>query len=132
MLELAALVDRTLHEAGVHPRLWSTGTTYTLPLERPLDAATARAFAARYFLTGLYARDLNVERMYFYNWGGGKIPIVRDGGTQRAAIIWTVAGSAELTAHRSATMLHRLDGTSHPVRRGDTITVGQEPVFVEG
>ncbi len=182
MLELADLADRTLHEAGVHPRLWSTGTSYTLPLERPLDALTARAYAARYFLVGLYARGLNVERMYFYNWGGTKIPIVLqaeggvptsaalaveqlqrwlahassrscghgdaiglpanvwrcevtvtgDGGTHGAAVMWTVAGTAEIPASRDTTTLRRLDGTSHAVRPGDTITVGQEPIFVEG
>ncbi|SQD99955.1 MULTISPECIES: hypothetical protein [unclassified Parafrankia] len=30
----------------------------------------------RFFLAGIYARDLNLERMYFYNWGGTKIPLV--------------------------------------------------------
>lgn len=76
MLDLAATVDRAFHQAGVHPRLWSTGTTYDIPLQGALDGARARAYAVRFYLTGLYARPLNVERMYFYNWGGGKIPIV--------------------------------------------------------
>jgi helix-turn-helix protein len=76
MLELTALVDRAFHAAGTHPRIWNTGTTYTIPLETALDDATARKYAVRFFLVGLYARNANVERMYFYNWGGTKIPIV--------------------------------------------------------
>ncbi|GAA3693331.1 hypothetical protein GCM10022224_068570 [Nonomuraea antimicrobica] len=76
MLELADVAYKVLHEAGAHPPLWSTGTTYMLPLDRPLDALTARDFAVRYFLAGIYARDLNLERMYFYNWGGTKLPLV--------------------------------------------------------
>ncbi|MCG5213074.1 helix-turn-helix domain-containing protein [Streptosporangium soli] len=181
MLELAALANRVLHAAGVHPRLWSTGTTYTIPLQDPLDAVTARDYAVRYFLVGLYARDLNLERMYFYNWGSTKIPLVLQGeggvptaaalaaeqlqrwlahahsrscghgnainlpdnvwqceltisgdrGTTRpAAVIWTITGTAGTTV-RQAAEVRRLDGTSRRVRPGDTITVGEEPIFIE-
>lgn len=76
MLQLAATVDRLLHVAGVQPRIWVTGTTYAITSEPPLDPATARAHAVRYYLTGLYGRTLNLERMYFYNWGGAKLPLV--------------------------------------------------------
>ncbi|MEU4833727.1 helix-turn-helix domain-containing protein [Streptosporangium sp. NPDC023615] len=76
MLELVTTVDRAFHQAGIHPRLWNTGTTYSIRLQRPLDETRARNHAVRFFLTGLYARNLNLERMYFYNWGGTKIPIV--------------------------------------------------------
>lgn len=76
MLELTAAVDRAMHAAGVHPRLWNTGTTYTIPLQDKLEAGTARDYAVRFFLVGLYARDVNLERTYFYNWGGTKIPVV--------------------------------------------------------
>ncbi|SEH00952.1 Helix-turn-helix domain-containing protein [Nonomuraea solani] len=76
MLELAATADRAFHEAGVHPRLWSTGTTYDIPLQGKLEETKARNHAVRFYLTGLYARHFNLERMYFYNWGGTKIPIV--------------------------------------------------------
>ncbi|MEV5559342.1 helix-turn-helix domain-containing protein [Nonomuraea wenchangensis] len=89
MLALAATVDRVLHEAGIQPRLWSTGTTYSITLERPLDEQKARDYAVRFFLTGLYARKANLERMYFYNWGGTKIPIVlqaEGGAPTRAAL----------------------------------------------
>ncbi|MGN9840186.1 hypothetical protein ACTMTI_18880 [Nonomuraea sp. H19] len=36
MLELARVIDRTFHQAGIHPRLWSTGTTYDIPLQGAL------------------------------------------------------------------------------------------------
>jgi hypothetical protein len=82
MLNLLTGLDRLLHEAGVHPRLWNTGTTYTIALQQPLDQETAREYAVRFFLVGLYARSFSLERMYFYNWGGTKVPIVlqADGG----------------------------------------------------
>ncbi|WP_433240006.1 helix-turn-helix domain-containing protein [Streptosporangium sp. CA-135522] len=89
MLELATTVDRVLHQAGVQPRLWSTGTTYSIPLQGSLDETRARDYAVRFFLVGLYARNVNLERMYFYNWGGTKIPIVlqaEEGVPTRAAL----------------------------------------------
>jgi hypothetical protein len=76
MLNLTATIDRVMHEAGIHPRLWSTGTTYSIPLQQPLDERKARNYAVRFYLVGIYARKVNLERMYFYNWGGTKIPIV--------------------------------------------------------
>jgi hypothetical protein len=76
MLQLTNLVDRLMHRAGIHPRLWSTGTTYSIALQGSLDETKARNYAVRFFLTGLYAHNVNLERMYFYNWGGTKIPIV--------------------------------------------------------
>jgi hypothetical protein len=87
MLELIGIVDSIFHEAGVHPRLWNTGTTYMIPLQRALDEVTARSYAVRFFLVGLYARTSNLERMYFYNWGGLKIPIVlqAEGGSPTSA-----------------------------------------------
>ncbi len=76
MLELTALIDRLFHEIGVHPPLWNTGTTYEIPLQGQLDRDRARDYAVRFFLVGLLARTTNLQRMYFYNWGGTKIPIV--------------------------------------------------------
>lgn len=76
MLELTALIDRLFHEIGVQPPLWNTGTTYEIPLQGQLDRARARDYAVRFFLVGLLARTTNLQRMYFYNWGGTKIPIV--------------------------------------------------------
>ncbi|MEV4313435.1 hypothetical protein [Actinocrispum sp. NPDC049592] len=76
MLQLTTEIDNVMHEAGIHPRLWNTGTTYSIALQAPLDATRARDYAVRFFLVGIYARKVNLERMYFYNWGGTKIPIV--------------------------------------------------------
>ncbi|HEU5107576.1 MAG TPA: hypothetical protein VFT95_03285, partial [Micromonosporaceae bacterium] len=73
VLRLVERVDRVLHAMNVHPPLWSTGTAYEIALEQPLDDATAADFAVRLYLAGLYAR---YHRLYFYNWGGTKIPIV--------------------------------------------------------
>ncbi|WP_370961588.1 helix-turn-helix domain-containing protein [Amycolatopsis sp. cg9] len=89
MLELTATIDRVLHEAGVHPRLWNTGTTYSIATQAPLDDVAARNHAVRFFLVGLYARKVNLERMYFYNWGGTRVPIVLQpvGGAPTAAAL---------------------------------------------
>lgn len=76
MLELTALIGRLFQEIGVHPPLWNTGTTYDIPLQGHLDGERARDYAVRFFLVGLLARATNLQRMYFYNWGGTKIPIV--------------------------------------------------------
>ncbi|MFJ6569363.1 helix-turn-helix domain-containing protein [Streptomyces sp. NPDC091292] len=76
MLEAVRNVDRTFHLAGYHLPLWSTGTTQNLPLNDPLDEETAADHAVRFYLTGLYARNRDLERMYFYAWGNGKIPLV--------------------------------------------------------
>lgn len=76
MLAAVNDVDRTFQQAGYHLPLWNTGTTQSLPLNDPLDPDTAADFAVRFYLTGLYARNRGLERMYFYAWGNGKIPLV--------------------------------------------------------
>jgi hypothetical protein len=76
MLELTALIGRLFQEIGVHPPLWNTGTTYEIPLQGHLEEDRARDYAVRFYLVGLLARATNLQRMYFYNWGGTKIPIV--------------------------------------------------------
>jgi hypothetical protein len=76
MLEAVRDVDRTFQRAGYHLPLWSTGTTQTLPQNDPLEEDTAADHAVRFYLTGLYARNRNLARMYFYAWGNGKIPLV--------------------------------------------------------
>ncbi|TWP46957.1 helix-turn-helix domain-containing protein [Lentzea tibetensis] len=86
MLELTDFVESTFHRAGVHPPLWSTGTTYELPLNDPLDPDIGADYAVRFYLVGLYAR---IARMYFYNWGGTKLPVVLQpvgGDPTRAAL----------------------------------------------
>lgn len=76
MLDAVRDVDRTFQRAGYHLPLWNTGTTQTLPLNDPLEENTAADHAVRFYLTGLYARNRNLARMYFYAWGNGKIPLV--------------------------------------------------------
>jgi hypothetical protein len=76
MLDLTATIDRIMHDAGIHPRVWSTGTAYSISTQRPLEQNMARNYAVRFFLVGVYGRKVNLERMYFYNWGGTKIPLV--------------------------------------------------------
>ncbi|MER7485348.1 helix-turn-helix domain-containing protein [Streptomyces sp. NPDC126497] len=76
MLEAVRRTERTFQRAGYRPPVWSTGTTQTLPLNDPLDADTAANYAVRFYLTGLYAQNRNLERMYFYAWGNGKVPVV--------------------------------------------------------
>lgn len=89
MLQLIDSVDRMFHGAGVHPPLWNTGTTYEISLQGSLDQATAVNHAVRFFLVGLYARKAGLARMYFYNWGGTRIPIVlqAEGGTPTPAAL---------------------------------------------
>ncbi len=74
MLEAVRNVERTFQRAGYHLPLWNTGSTQTLPLNDPLPEDRAAEHAVRFYLTGLYARQ--VRRMYFYAWGNSKIPVV--------------------------------------------------------
>lgn len=73
MLSLAQEIEKILHEAGAGIRLWSTGSAYDVNRQRPVDADRGAQHAVRFFLAGLYA---GYRRMYFYNWGSAKIPIV--------------------------------------------------------
>lgn len=76
MLEILQAVDHTMHESGIHPPLWSTGTTYDIVLQKPLDEEQAIDNAVRFYLTGLYGTALNLQRMYFYAWGTANVPLV--------------------------------------------------------
>jgi len=76
MLEVLDATRRSLHKAGAMPVLWNTGTTYGISLEKPLPPARARDYAVRYFLVGIYARQLGLRRAYFYSWGSRNVPIV--------------------------------------------------------
>lgn len=73
MLTLAHKIEKSLQKAGVRPPIWSTGPSYESPYDQAVPAELAPDYAARFFLTGIYAK---YERMYFYNWGNGKIPLV--------------------------------------------------------
>ncbi|MEV7012548.1 helix-turn-helix domain-containing protein [Streptosporangium sp. NPDC051022] len=97
LVRLAAVIDRTFHEAGVHPRLWSTGTVYRIPQDHKLDQAHAIAYAVRFYLIGMYVR---YDRMYFYNWGGTKIPLV----------LQAVGGPPTAAAHAVDTLQRWLTG----------------------
>ena len=87
IIGLTTIIERTFHDAGVHLRLWNTGTAYRIASAAPLPEDTADAYAVRFYLIGLYAR---YERMYFYNWGGRKIPIVlqAEGGPPTRAALY--------------------------------------------
>ncbi|MEU6712717.1 helix-turn-helix domain-containing protein [Nonomuraea sp. NPDC046802] len=76
LIPLLAKVDDTMHAAGVHPTLWNTGTTYEIPLQGSLDRQRSIDYAMRFYLAGLYGREFGLARMYFYNWGSGRIPLV--------------------------------------------------------
>lgn len=76
LVRLLREIDATMHAAGVHPPLWNTGTTYDIPLQGSLDRRRATDYAMRFYLAGLYGREFGLARMYFYNWGSGRLPLV--------------------------------------------------------
>lgn len=71
MLPLAREIENALHGTGI--RMWSTGSAYDINTQPTLDPDRAADHAVRFFLSGLYA---GYSRMYLYNWGSAKIPIV--------------------------------------------------------
>lgn len=73
MLAVADEVEQIFHRTAGHANLWSTGSDFDVPYQPPVDPARAADYAARFYLTGLYAR---FKRMYFYNWGSARVPIV--------------------------------------------------------
>lgn len=76
MAEDVAGAHRALHAAGVGEPLWITGPDYDVSTQPALHGARARDYAARLYLVALYERKLHVNRFYFYDWGGTRIPIV--------------------------------------------------------
>ncbi|WP_433261784.1 helix-turn-helix domain-containing protein [Actinosynnema sp. CS-041913] len=80
MLELATEIERSLYRAGAQALpMWNMGQGFSTPLEQPLDPEPAADHAVRYYLVSLYAE---YRRVFFYNWGSDRIPIVLqpDGG----------------------------------------------------
>ncbi|MCG5216143.1 helix-turn-helix domain-containing protein [Streptosporangium sp. KLBMP 9127] len=76
MLAILDAAYRTMHQAGVHPPIWSTGTTHDIVLQRPLDEERAIDHATRFYLTGLYGSvNVNLSRTYFYAWGARTLPL---------------------------------------------------------
>ncbi|MGI5203509.1 helix-turn-helix domain-containing protein [Spirillospora sp. CA-108201] len=89
MLQALELADHEFHAAGVHPEIWNTGTTFSLPLQAKPAPAVAAEYAARFYLTGLYAHRYSLRRMYLYSWGSDRVPIVLqpDGGAPTRAAL---------------------------------------------
>ncbi|MQA07769.1 MAG: helix-turn-helix domain-containing protein [Pseudonocardiaceae bacterium] len=73
MLNVANEVYKSFHRSGAHLGLWSTGSGFDIPLQRPVRPELAADHAVRFYLTGIYAQ---YQRMYFYNWGSAKVPLV--------------------------------------------------------
>jgi hypothetical protein len=73
MIELARLVDQTLHRVGAQRLFWGAGPSHDVGNAPRLDHAKAGAYAVRQFLVGIFAE---CARMYFYYWGGRNVPIV--------------------------------------------------------
>ncbi|GAB3439654.1 helix-turn-helix domain-containing protein [Actinophytocola sediminis] len=73
MLPLAQEIEKVLHRANAGIDMWSTGSAYDVNTQPTLDADRSAQHAVRFYLSGLYAQ---YRRMYFYNWGSAKIPIV--------------------------------------------------------
>jgi hypothetical protein len=86
VVRLADLIDNTMRQAGLLMRTWNTGTAYRIAVAKHLSEDQAVNYAVRFYLIGLFVR---YERMYFYNWGGTKVPIVLqpvDGAPTTAAL----------------------------------------------
>jgi hypothetical protein len=64
-----------MHDAGVHPAVWNTGVTYEYAREEALDEQRAIDYATRFYLVAIYGTNVSLERSYFYNWGGSRLPI---------------------------------------------------------
>lgn len=73
MVKLAGMINDVLHRAGVHLQMWATGPGHAVPTAKPLGHRDAGNFAVRFYLAGIYAR---FDRMYFYSWGVGNLPLV--------------------------------------------------------
>lgn len=72
--ELDIELERSFHrmQTGEKP-LWSTGPNLDIPLHKQLDPELSADYAARFYLAGLH---MQFARMYFYSWGGSKVPVV--------------------------------------------------------
>lgn len=108
MVDLLDRIYEALHEVGVHPPLWNTGTTYDLPTEESLDERRAVDYATRFYLVTVYGMHVSLERSYFYNWGGSRLPIVMQavGGPPTPAALaveelqrWLVRTSTRACGH---------------------------------
>ncbi|MFF1646657.1 hypothetical protein [Streptomyces sp. NPDC058240] len=77
IIDLAESVQRTLFEEEQSDvALWNTGPDRSVAVTAPLSARRARDYAVRFYLSGLYARNFGIRRMYFYSWGSSTVPLV--------------------------------------------------------
>jgi hypothetical protein len=77
--QIIEITDRAyalLYKEGIAIPLWNTGTDRDIVVRPPLDARRAREYAVRFYLSGLYATNYGLRRMYFYNWGSTRVPLV--------------------------------------------------------
>jgi hypothetical protein len=72
MFELGADIERTLHRAGANPAMWNTGVSYENPFEPKVEPELAADHAIRSYLVSIW---MWYERVYFYSWGGDRVPI---------------------------------------------------------
>jgi transcriptional regulator with XRE-family HTH domain len=79
MIGLLNDVYDAMHDAGVHPAMWNTGATYEYVSEEQMDEQRAIDYATRYYLVAVYGTDVGLQRTYFYNWGGVRLPITLQG-----------------------------------------------------
>lgn len=85
MLELATEIEKSIYRVGAKRLpMWNMGQGFSTPLEPPLDPELAADHAVRFYLVSLYAE---YRRVFFYNWGGDRLPIVLqpNGGTPTRA-----------------------------------------------
>lgn len=101
IIDLAASVQRTLFEEEQSDvALWNTGPDRSVALTAPLGARHARDYAVRFYLSGLYARNFGIRRMYFYSWGSSTVPLV----------VQPVGGPPTEAGRRIARLQQWLDG----------------------
>ncbi|WP_243789778.1 helix-turn-helix transcriptional regulator [Saccharopolyspora gloriosae] len=72
MFELGADIERTLHNAHANPSMWNTGVSFADPFDPKVEPERAADHAVRLYLVSLW---LWYDRVYFYSWGGGRVPI---------------------------------------------------------
>lgn len=101
IIDIARHAHRILYEEGAaHLPLWNTGTDRDVAVAPSLDARRALDYAARFYLAGLYSWDRGVRRMYFYSWGGTRVPLV----------VEPVGGPPTQAARRMERLRQWLDG----------------------
>jgi helix-turn-helix protein len=73
MMALTREIDRTLGRARIGPKLWATGWGTEVTQQARVDPERAADYAVRYYLVALWRW---YDRLFFYAWGGDRVPIV--------------------------------------------------------